>query len=191
MNAVTAAAGRVAMIVLAGLGLGIVVGGVIGRLAMYALARLNPDATGVVSDDGFVMGQFTLSGTLNLLLVGGFLGAFGGVVYAAARHLTFGPGWWRVLSVALGAGLPVGALIVHTDGVDFTLLEPAELAVALFVLIPALYGVLLTALVERHVAPPPASWGRLEALRWVLRAGATAVIAGALLNLADDLSVLA
>ena len=190
MHAVTAAAGRVAVIVLAGLGLGIVVGGVLGRLAMYALARLNPDATGVVSDDGFVMGQFTLSGTLNLLLAGGFLGAFGGLVYAAARHLTFGPDWWRLLSVALGAGLPVGALIVHTDGVDFTLLEPVQLAVALFVLIPALYGVLLAVLVEGRVAPPPESWGRLEALRWLLRAGAAAVIAVALLNLLSDLSVL-
>jgi hypothetical protein len=190
MHAVTAAAGRVVVIVLTGLGLGIVVGGVLGRLAMYALARLNPEATGVVSDDGFVMGQFTLSGTINLLLVGAFLGAFGGVVYAAARHLTFGPAWWRVLSVALGAGLPVGALIVHPEGVDFTLLEPVELAVALFVLIPALYGVLMAVLVERRIAPPPASWGRLEALRWVLRAGAAAVIAVALLDLGNDLSTL-
>jgi hypothetical protein len=190
MHAVTAAAGRVAVIVLAGLGLGIVVGGVLGRLAMYVLARLNPEATGLVSDDGFVMGQFTLSGTLNLLLVGALLGGFGGLVYAAARHLTFGPHWWRVLSVALGAGLPVGALIVHPGGVDFTLLQPVRLSVALFVAIPALYGVLLTVLVEPRIAPPPASWGRLEALRWLLRAGAAAVVIVALLDLASDLSAL-
>ena len=44
-----------------------------------------------MSDDGFEMGQFTLSGSLNLLVVGAVLGAFGGVVYAGARHLTFGP----------------------------------------------------------------------------------------------------
>ena len=74
MHAALAASRRNAAIVLTGLGLGVVIGGIGGRLAMYLLARLNPEATGVVSDDGFVMGQFTLSGTLNLLVVGGFLG---------------------------------------------------------------------------------------------------------------------
>jgi hypothetical protein len=189
MHAALAASRRNAAIVLAGLGLGVVIGGIGGRLAMYLLARLNPEATGVVSDDGFVMGQVTLSGTLNLLVVGGFLGAFGGVVYALARHLTFGPPWWRLTSVALGAGLPVAASIVHTDGVDFTLLEPVGLAVALFVAIPAAYGLALALLVERF-APPPPGWGRLEALRWLLRAGAAAVVAAAFLNLAGDVATL-
>jgi hypothetical protein len=189
MHAVAAASGRLALTVLAGLGLGIVVGGVVGRLAMYLLARLNPEATGVVSDDGFVMGQFTLSGTVNLLGAGAFLGVVGGVVYAAARHLTFGPPWWRALSVALGAGLPVGALVVHTDGVDFTLLEPVWLAVALFVLIPALYAVLLMLVVERFSRRPP-SWGPLEPLRWVVRGLAAGVVVVAVLDLAGDLAVL-
>jgi hypothetical protein len=95
-----------------------------------------------------------------------------------------------VLSVALGAALPVGALIVHPDGVDFTLLEPVELAIALFILIPALYGLLLTVLVERRISPPAASWGRLEALRWLLRSGAAAVVVVALLDLGSDFSAL-
>ncbi|MGH3334864.1 MAG: hypothetical protein ACRDOZ_03520 [Nocardioides sp.] len=38
--------------------------GVLGRLAMLLLAQLNPLATGVTSDDGFEIGQFTLSGSL-------------------------------------------------------------------------------------------------------------------------------
>jgi hypothetical protein len=190
MHAALAASRRNAAIVLTGLGLGVVIGGIGGRLAMYLLARLNPEATGVVSDDGFVMGQFTLSGTLNLLVVGGSLGTFGGVVYALARHLTFGPSWWRLTSVALGAGLPVGALIVHPDGVDFTLLEPLWLAVALFVAIPALYGVLLALVVEER-APTPPGWGRWEVLRWVLRAGAASVVVAAFLDLASDVAALA
>ena len=70
MHAALAASRRNAAIVLTGLGLGVVIGGIGGRLAMYLLARLNPEATGVISDDGFVIGQFTLAGTLNLLVVG-------------------------------------------------------------------------------------------------------------------------
>lgn len=185
-----AAAARTAAIVLTGMGVGVLVGGVLGRLAMFLLIRLNGENRGAVSDDGFVMGRFTVSGSLNLLVVGGFLGGLGGLVYVAARHLTFGPRWFRVLSVVLGAGLPVGALIVHTDGVDFTLLSPPALAMGLFVAIPALYGLLLTLLVERYAAPVPPSWGRLEALRWVLRAGAAAAIAAGLLDLGSDLAVL-
>ena len=37
----------------AGALLGLLVGGVGSRLAMLLLARLNPEATGVISDDGF------------------------------------------------------------------------------------------------------------------------------------------
>lgn len=191
MATAPAAAGRFAAIVAVGLGLGVLVGGVVGRLLMFALIQLNEDARGRVSDDGFEMGRFTLSGSLNLLIVGALLGAFGGVVYAGARHLTFGPEWWRLTSVVLGAALPVGALIVHDDGVDFTLLQPAELSIAMFVLLPALYGLLLRLVVERLLAAPRATWQRLEILRWVLRVGASALVLAALVDLVLDLSVLA
>lgn len=190
MDTARAVAGRFAVIVALGLGLGVLVGGVVGRLMMFLLVRLNPENVGSVSDDGFVMGQFTVSGSLNLLLVGGFLGTVGGVVYAGARHLTFGPAWFRVVSVTLGAGLPIGASIVSTEGVDFTLLSPPELAVAMFVGIPALYGLLLAVVTERLVAPSAASWGDLEPARWLMRAGATLVLAAALVDLVRDLAVL-
>ncbi|MEJ7833295.1 MAG: hypothetical protein WKF79_10290 [Nocardioides sp.] len=190
MVAARAAAGRFAFVVVAGLGLGIVVGGVIGRLLMYLLVRLNDQARGLVSDDGFVMGQFTVSGSLSLLGVGAFLGTWGGLVYAGARHLTFGPAWFQMTSVALGAGLPVGAAIVHTEGVDFTVLTPPALSATLFVLLPASYGVLHRLVVERQIAAAPTSWHRLEPVRWLLRAGATGVLVIALTDLVGDLWVL-
>ena len=46
-----------------------------------------------------------------------------------------GPRWFQVLSISLGPAVVVGALLVHPEGVDFTLLRPRWLAIALFVAI--------------------------------------------------------
>jgi hypothetical protein len=144
------AARRLGAVTAAGGLLGLLVGGVGGRLAMLLLARLNPDATGIKSDDGFTMGQFS-GATFNLLFIATLLGVFGGGVYFVLRGLMIGPRWFQVLSISVGPAVVVGSGIVHTDGVDFTL-EPALLAVALFVLIPGIYAALLTGLAERWLA---------------------------------------
>ena len=140
---------RLSAITLAGVLLGLLVGGVGGRLAMMLLARMNPDATGVTSDDGFRIGQFTVGATLQLLLTGTFFGLVGACVYALVRHLMIGPRWFQVGSIAGGPAVVVGAGIVHSDGVDFVLLEPLWLAIGLFLAIPAVYAALLTVVAER------------------------------------------
>jgi len=145
--AAASAARRLAAVTAAGGLLGLLVGGVGGRMAMMLLARLNPDATGVISDDGFTMGQFTAD-TLDLLVTGTILGVLGGGIYFVLRGLMIGPRWFQVLSVSVGPAVVVGSQIVHTGGVDFTL-DPPLLAIALFVLIPGIYAALLTVLAER------------------------------------------
>ncbi|MEP6598987.1 MAG: hypothetical protein ABJB98_06000 [Actinomycetota bacterium] len=139
---------QLAAITAVGALLGLLVGGVGGRLAMMLLARLNPEATGVTSDDGFTIGQFTLSDTLNFLLVGTFLGVVGAGIYDVLRGLRIGPRWFQVHTLALGPAVVVGAVLVHTDGVDFQVLEPTWLAIGLFVAIPGAYAALLTLLAE-------------------------------------------
>ncbi len=146
---------RMSAVTLAGALLGLLVGGVGGRLAMSLLANLNPEVSGTLSDDGFEMGRVTMSGTLNLFSVGTFLGIFGAVIYMLLRHLRIGPAWFRYLSVSTGAGVTVGSMLVH-DGVDFTLLHPVGLAIALFVAIPSLYALLLQLLAERWLKPESA-----------------------------------
>ena len=47
-------------------------------------------------------------------------------------------------------------MLVHVDGVDFTILDPFWLALALFMAIPGLYAGSLTLLVERWLRP--GSW---------------------------------
>lgn len=133
--------------------MGLLIGGVFGRLAMFVLARLSPEAEGVESDDGFVMGQFTVSGSLNLLAVGTFIGVLGGAVYFVVRGLRFGPRWFQVASIAAGAAVVVGSMLVHSDGLDFNLLHPLWLAVVLFLAIPGLFAAALTVTAERWIAP--------------------------------------
>jgi hypothetical protein len=147
------AARRMGALTAVGALLGLVVGGVGGRLAMMLLARLNPEATGVTSDDGFTIGQFTLSDTLNLLLIGTLLGVVGAGFYALLRGLRIGPRWFQVLCIGAGPAVVVGAVLVHTDGVDFELLKPTWLAIVLFVAIPGIYATLLTLLAERMLRP--------------------------------------
>lgn len=143
------AARRLAAITAAGGLLGLLVGGIGGRLAMMLLARLNPGVTGVTSDDGFRIGQLTAADTIGLLLVGAGLGVVGAGVYAVLRGLRVGPHWFQVLSIAGGPAVVVGAAIVHTDGVDFRLLGPPWLTIGLFVALPGLYAGLLTLFAER------------------------------------------
>lgn len=144
---------RLAVATAAGALSGLIVGGFGGRLAMMLLARLAPETAGVVSDDGFVIGQLTFAGTYTLVTIATGLGVVGGGIYVVLRGLMIGPRWFQVLSISLGAAVVVGAELVHTDGVDFTFLHPRLLAIALFVTIPGLYAALLTIVCERWLHP--------------------------------------
>jgi hypothetical protein len=128
---------------------GVIAVGLLGRMAMFLLAYLNPLASGVRSDDGFEIGQITLSGSLQLAAAGLQIGVTGVFFYLVVRGLMVGPGWFRLLSISLGPAVVVGALLVHTDGVDFNVLEPAWLAAVLFIGVPAAYCALLHVLAVR------------------------------------------
>ncbi|MGH2607933.1 MAG: hypothetical protein ACRDHF_02485 [Tepidiformaceae bacterium] len=115
---------------------GLTIGGVGGRLAMLVLRLTSPDAvTGVESDDGFEIGQFTLAGTFSLLIATMLFGNIVGLFIVLAR--AFMPWQWVIWAWGLVGAVVGGSLIVHDGGVDFELLEPAWLAVVLFVALPA------------------------------------------------------
>lgn len=180
--------GRTAFrIVVAGALLGAVTMGVISRAAMFLLARTNPEADGVISDDGFEIGRFTVSGSLNLLVAGLFFGGLSALFYLVVERLRFGPAWFRTLSLGVGAGVVVGSVIVHTDGVDFVLLEPVALTVGLFVAIPVLHIAVLDVVAVRirasrgEVSPSAAG-----VVPGVLRAALVVLFATALASLVGD-----
>jgi hypothetical protein len=148
---VGAAAGAVA---------GALVGGVGGRLAMLLLRLTSPDdVIGMTSDDGFEIGVVSLD-TAQLVLAMAMLGGINGVLYAALRGAiprNLRLPLWSVFAAALG-----GASIVHDDGVDFAFLEPAALAIALFVLLPGAAAAMVVLLVERWMLLEPWSDRRLS-----------------------------
>jgi hypothetical protein len=182
---------RVSLGVFAGLIAGLVAGGIGGRLFMSVLAAMNPDAAGVESDDGFTMGQVTLSGSVNLLFVTAVLGAVAGLVWVVVRGLRFGPAWWRAVSMPLAATLVIGDQLVHTDGVDFTLLEPPGLAVGLTLAVPALATVIVTTLGDRWIGSDVTVWQAVPpAVAWTARAGVTAGVALAGAGLLADLRLI-
>ncbi len=123
------------------------VGGLGGRVAMLVLRLTSDDALhGLESDDGFVMGQVSAA-TLFLVIATSLLGVLGALFYVVVR------GWLprrrRAVIMGVFGGIVGGSAIVRPDGIDFRLLEPLPLGIVFFVGLPAVYGVVMSRLVER------------------------------------------
>jgi hypothetical protein len=126
---------------------GLLIGGIGGRLAMFILRLTSDDSVrGIESDDGFTIGRFSFE-TAFLLAVTTALGAIAAVMYIGVRPAL--PARWRRAMWATLSGAIGGAAIVQTDGVDFTLLEPTTLAIAMFIAIPATGGWLMAYFIDR------------------------------------------
>jgi hypothetical protein len=179
---------RIFLGVAAGAVTGLVVGGVWGRVFMSVLAGLNPEDHDTLTDDGFAMGQFTVGGTINLLTAAIAIGAFGGLLFLALRGLRFGPAWFRTTSIALGATIVVGSMLLHSDGVDFSRLEPIGLAVAMTLSMPLLYALGVTWLGDRWLGDAPTVWQRMPvAAPWIARGLLTLLAAVAAVDLTGTL----
>jgi hypothetical protein len=140
---------------------GAIVGGLGGRIAMRILFLTSDDAVkGVTSDDGFEIGRFTLSNTVGLVIITMFIGVLAALLYLLAHPFVARWGRARVPAMATFYGVVGGAMMVHTDGVDFRLLEPAVLAIALFVAISAGFGAVVAHLVGLAAADSawPQTW---------------------------------
>jgi hypothetical protein len=176
---------RLTLATTAGALVGLVAVGVWGRGFMAILAGLNAEDRGTHTDDGFPMGHFTLSGSVNLAIVGVIFGAIGGLLFLAVRGLRFGPRWFRTLSIPLGVTLVIGSMLVHSDGVDFRLLEPLGLAVGLTLSMPLVYAVGIVWLGDRWLGDGPTVWQRLPKAAAIL---ARLTLSGIALVAAVDLA---
>jgi hypothetical protein len=132
-----------------GFAAGALIGGVGGRLAMLLL-RVTSDSSliGMTTDDGFRTGSFTTD-SIFLLAVTAIGGAGLGAAYVAVRRWL--PQRHRPAVTAVMLGAIGGAFIIDPDGLDFTVLDPLWLAVAMFIALPAAFGAALAGGVERLI----------------------------------------
>lgn len=146
-------ASRLRLLIVVGISVGVVIAGFGSRLAMFLLRLTSPDTVrGVTSDDGFKIGEVTLGGTYNLLVIGAMVGILGVAAYLAVAPWLLGPRWFRYFTVAAASGAVVGSMLVHADGIDFVFLKPTWLAIGLFVALPAVFGAGIAAAVDRAIA---------------------------------------
>jgi hypothetical protein len=144
------AAKKVASVTLPGLIAGFLAFGVGSRLAMRVLALTSRDAVqGAETDAGAIIGEITFGGTMFLIVVGAFLGAGAGLLFLAGRRWLPAEGWKQGLAFGALLLALTGRLLIDPDNLDFLLLDPDWLAVALFGALPLLYGLAFVALHER------------------------------------------
>jgi hypothetical protein len=119
---------------IAGLAVGIVVGGLGGRLAMRLVALLIPDAFGSFTENGNRIGDITLGGSLGLIIFAGlFVGIFVGVIWVVVSPwLPRNVGLRALAAIPLAIGLGAFGLI-QGNNPDFAVLgyDPRVLVVLL------------------------------------------------------------
>jgi hypothetical protein len=128
---------------LAGLISGILVGGVLGRIAMRVRGfAAGPSMVGVHTSNGNRVGDITVAGTLALVLsVGVASGLAGGVVYAALEPWLRRLRPWHGLAYG-GVLLAVfGFTVLDPSNFDFTRFGPPALNVAMFAALFVIFGV--------------------------------------------------
>ena len=158
---------RMRVLIVAGVTTGALVAGLVSRFAMLLLRVTSPErVNGLQSDDDFTIGRFTLAGTYNLVVLGAFVGILGFCVYRLVKPWLLGPLWFRRATLGIASGIVAGSMLVHADGIDFTVLKPKWLAISLFIALPALFAVVMGVVVDS--VSRSESWTARGPWRWLL-----------------------
>lgn len=135
---------------------GIVVGvpvGLLGRAMMKvgALAA-GPGLVGVHTSAGNVVGDFTLSGTVALVLFSGILPSIGlGSLYVAVRPLLRALGRWRGLALGLYGFALAGPFVLEPGNNDFVRFGPPALNVLMFAALFVVAGLAVAPVADRSL----------------------------------------
>jgi hypothetical protein len=148
---------RVALLGIASVVSGVFVGGVLGRVVMRISAvAAGPEMVGRVTENGNRVGEFTVGGTLILLVfVGGFAGVAGSILVAGSDP------WLKWMGPVRGVGFGLVALAATGGGDpfssdDFLILDPPALNVAMFVGLHFVFGFAVSGvywLLDRKLPP--------------------------------------
>jgi hypothetical protein len=162
---------------IAGAIVGIVVGGLGGRVLMRLAAILQADAAGALTQNGNRIGDITLVGTLGLLAFGLVVGLLAGTVWVIVSPWIPGRPRTRALltaGIAMSIGTPE---LIDSRNPDFLILDHDRFVVASLVALVGLIGLsiaLLDGWLDRRL-PHALSGGRMPttlyailALLWAL-----------------------
>lgn len=119
---------------------GVLVLGVGGRLVMLASRLLHPDAIGRTTENGNRIGEFTVEGTVALVVFGGLLGGLiAGVIWVLVKE------WIPPNSALVGSGVIAigGFQLIEADNPDFVILEGPAPDLVLLVGLLFAFGVVL------------------------------------------------
>ncbi len=133
-----------------GASLGLIVGGIGGRVLMRIAAIVAPDnVTGAATENGNAIGDITADGTIELIIFVGILfGGVGAVAYVISERWLSWAGPLRPLAFGL-LMLVIGAPdVLDPANRDFLLVGNFELIVAMFVALFLLFGIPLPLLVS-------------------------------------------
>ncbi len=144
---------------LAGAITGAVVLGVGGRLVMFASRLLHPEALGRATENGNRVGEFTIEGTVELIIFGGVLsGVIAGVIWVLVRQ-------WipaNPVIVGLGAVSIGGFFLIQADNTDFFILQDPRIDLVLLVGLIFVFGVSLYSIdrwLDTKMADPAGTTG--------------------------------
>jgi hypothetical protein len=134
--------------VLAGFGAGFI-GGIGARLAMRVSGLLTEPANRrLLTENGNVVGEITLAGTLSIAMFAGMVGVFGGLLYVGIRSRLPGTGWRRGLVYGGLLLATFGFIVMDKDNPDYQLFGPPGVNVGTFSLVYVLFGLVVAPLAD-------------------------------------------
>jgi hypothetical protein len=144
---------------LAGAIAGVIVLGVGGRFVMFVSRLLHPEALGRITENGNRVGEFTVEGTIGLIIFGGLLsGLLAGVVWVLVRE-------WipkKAALVGLGTVAIGGSFLIQGNNRDFFILQDPRLDLVLLLGLLFLFGIALywvDGLLDEKMPDQPQTFG--------------------------------
>lgn len=148
----------------AGVVVGLIVGGIGGRIVMRLAALAVPGSTGAVTENGNRIGEITLGGTLGLAVLGLFVGLAAATIWVAVSPWIPGLRLRRaVLAMPIAVALGAPGLI-DGDNPDFSVLGHDPVVVAMLVVLVALFGFLFAVVDQWLDRRLPIAAGRAKTL---------------------------
>ena len=172
---------------LAGIVAGMLVAGVLGRIAMRVAGFLSrPELIGIETSNGNRVGEITLGGTIAIAVFSGIsAGLLGGMLYASAAPWLRRVRWRGVVfGIALLGG--IGFTVIEPANFDFQRFGSAGLNVLLFAALFVAFGVLVAWLFERirdAIARGGAIGTVVEIAAWLAALFSTVLVAGAFVSI--------